>query len=152
MFPENPFQYFFVDDHYNQQYHADLQFGNAISLLTLLAIIIACLGLFGLSSYLVVQRTNEIGIRKILGATGSQIMLLVSKEYMLTVLVANVIAWPIVYILAENWLTTFAHRIELELLIFLIPGACILLTAIATVAGQAYKAANTDPIKNLKSE
>ena len=151
-FPGNPFHYFFLDDHYNQQYQSDQRFGKVIGLFTLLAVIIASLGLFGLSSYLVLQRTKEIGIRKVLGATVHHIMMLVSKEFILTILLANIIAWPIAYFLLENWLNDFAYHIDLELLSFIIPGACVLLLAVVTVAAQSIKAANADPVKNLRTE
>ncbi len=151
-FPGNPFHYFFLDDHYDRQYQSDQQFGKVIALFALLAVILACLGLFGLSSYLVVQRTKEIGIRKILGATVQQIMVLVSKEYILTILVANVIAWPMAYFLIQDWLDGFAYRIHLELLSFLVPGVCILLIAILTVAIQSVKASTANPVDNLRIE
>jgi putative ABC transport system permease protein len=151
-FPGNPFHYFFLDDHYNQQYQADQRFGKVIGLFTLLTVIIASLGLFGLSSYLVLQRTKEIGIRKVLGATARNIMVLVSKEFILTILIANIIAWPIAYFLLENWLNGFAYHIGLELLSFIMPGACVLLVAIVTVATQSIKAANADPVKNLRTQ
>ena len=151
-FPGNPFDYFFLDDHYNNQYQSDLRFGKVIGLFALLAVTIACLGLLGLSSYLVLQRTKEIGIRKILGATVQQIMVLMSKEFILTILVANIIAWPIAYLLLENWLNGFAYRIDLELLSFIVPGICVFLLAIITVATQSINAANADPVKNLRNE
>jgi putative ABC transport system permease protein len=151
-FPGNPFNYFFLDDYYNMQYQSDQLFGKIIALFTLLAVIIACLGLFGLSSYLILQRTKEIGIRKVLGATAQQIMVLVSKKFIVTILIANVIAWPIAYFLIEDWLNGFAYRIDIGLLSFLIPGVCILLIAILTVATQSVRAANTDPVKNLRTE
>lgn len=152
IFPGNPFHYFFLNDHYNEQYQADQQFGKVIGVFTILAVIIACLGLLGLSSYLVLQRTKEIGIRKILGATARQIMVLVSKEFILTILVSNVIAWPIVYFLIKDWLNSFAYRIDLDLLSFIIPGVCILLIALLTIATQSLKASNVDPVKNLRTE
>ena len=141
-----------MDEHYNEQYQADQQFGKVIGLFTMLAVIIACLGLLGLSSYLVLQRTKEIGIRKILGATARQIMVLVSKEFILTILVANFIAWPIVYFLIKDWLNSFAYRIDLDLLNFIIPSLSILLIAMLTIATQSIKSANVDPVKNLRTE
>ena len=119
---------------------------------TVLAIVIACLGLFGLSSYLVVQRTKEIGIRKVLGASVDQIMLLASEEFVLIVLIANVIAWPISYFIINNWLNGFAYRITLGILIFLIPGLSALVIAMFTVAYQSIKAATAVPVDSLRSE
>ena len=151
-FPGNPYEYFFLDEHYNAQYGSDQRFEKVIGLFALLTVCIACLGLFGLSAYLVSQRTTEIGIRKILGATVRQIIVLVSKEFLLTVVVANMIAWPIAYILLKDWLNGFAYRIDMGLLSFIIPGAGILLIAILTVATQSVRAANADPVKNLRRE
>jgi putative ABC transport system permease protein len=151
-FPGNPFEYFFLDEHYQAQYQSDQRFGKVIGLFTLLAVLVACLGLFGLSSYLVSQRTKEIGIRKVLGATVRQIIVLVSREFILTIILSNIIAWPIAYFLLKDWLNGFAYRIDIGLLCFLIPGACILLIAILTVATQSVRAANTDPAKTLRTE
>lgn len=151
-FPGNPFEYFFLDEHYNMQYQSDQRFGKVIGLFTLLAVLVACLGLFGLSSYLVSQRTKEIGIRKVLGATVQQIIILVSREFIFTIILSNIIAWPIAHFLLKDWLDGFAYRIDIGLLSFVIPGVLILLIAIITVATQSVKAANTDPIKNLRTE
>jgi putative ABC transport system permease protein len=151
-FPGNPFHYFFLEDHYNQQYKSDQQFGKVFGLFTIIGIVIACLGLFGLSSYSVMQRTKEIGIRKVLGASVKQITILISKEFILIVLLANVVAWPISYLLMDNWLSGFANRINLGVLSFLVPGVIALLIAILTVASQSIKAASADPVNSLKSE
>ena len=151
-FPGNPFHYFFLDDFFNRQYQSDQQFGKVFGLFTLLAILIACLGLFGLSSYLVLQRTWEIGIRKVLGASVKQIALLVSKEFVLVVIIANAISWPVSYFLINNWLNGFAYRINLGLLNFLIPTVITLFIAILTVASQSTKAAMTNPVDSLRSE
>jgi putative ABC transport system permease protein len=152
IFPDNPLDYFFLDTKFNQQYKSDIQFGKVIGLFTILAALIACLGLFGLSCFTILQRTKEIGIRKVLGASVKQITVLVSREFILIVLLANIIAWPIAYSLMDNWLNGFANRINLGVLSFLIPGAIALLIAILTVASQSIKAAMTDPVNSLKSE
>ena len=151
-FVGNPFNYFFLDDYYNEQYKSDMQFGKVFSIFTAIAIIIACLGLFGLSSYSVVQRTKEIGIRKVLGASVGQIGLLLSKDFIIIVLIANAISIPIAYLLMDNWLNGFAHRISLGVLSFLLPSVFTLLITILTVASQSIKAANADPVKNLRTE
>jgi putative ABC transport system permease protein len=117
-FPGNPFDYFFMDDYYNQQYQSDQEFAKIFSVFTTLAIAIACLGLFGLSSYLVVKRSKEISIRKVLGASVRQLAVLVSREFILIVLIANVIAWPVSYFALNHWLNGFAYRIDLELSAF----------------------------------
>lgn len=151
-FPGNPFHYFFLNDYFNRQYQSDILFGKVFGLFTVLAVIIACLGLFGLSSYMVIQRTREIGIRKVLGASISQITMLVSKEFMLIVLISNIIAWPIAYFIMDHWLKGFAYRIDLGIRSFLIPTTISLVIAILTVATQSVRAAKTDPVKNLRTE
>jgi putative ABC transport system permease protein len=151
-FPDNPFQYFFLDDYFNLQYQSDVQFGKVFGLFSLLAIIIACLGLFGLSSYLVLQRTKEIGIRKVLGATVVQITSLVSKEFILIVLISNIIAWPIAFYTMDFWLRGFAFRIDLGVFSFVLPTAITLLIATLTVATQSIKAARANPTINLRAE
>ncbi len=151
-FPGNPFHYFFLDEYFNQQYKSDQQFGKVFGLFTVIGIIIACLGLFGLSSYSVLQRTKEIGIRKVLGASVKQITLLVSKEFILIVLLANIIAWPIAYLLMDNWLSEFANKINLGILSFIAPGAIALVIAILTVSSESIKAAMADPVNSLKNE
>jgi putative ABC transport system permease protein len=151
-FPGHPFSYYFVDDHYAEQYKSEQLFASAFGWFTLAAILIACLGLFGLSSLLVVQRTKEIGIRKVLGATAQQIGRLMSKDFVIIVIVANVIAWPIAYGLMREWLSDFAYRIELNVLLFIIPGLSALVIAVITVSAQAIKAALINPVENLRSD
>ena len=151
-FPGNPLHYFFMDDYYNQQYQSDQQFAKVFSLFTLFAVVIASLGLFGLSSYMVVKRTKEIGIRKVLGASVKQISILVSKEFIVLVLLANIVALPVSYFIIDNWLNGFAYRISLGILIFLIPCVSALLITIVTVASQSIKAATANPVNSLRSE
>jgi putative ABC transport system permease protein len=151
-FAGNPFNYFFLDDYYNEQYKSDQQFAQLFGLFTTIGILIACLGLFGLSSFLVLQRTKEIGIRKVLGASIRQIVILVSKDFILIVLLANLIAWPIAYWIMHGWLNDFAYRIELSAVAFIIPGLSALLIAIITVSSQSVKAALINPVENLRDE
>ncbi len=151
-FAGNPFSSFFLDDYYNQQYKSDIQFRTVFSLFTTIAIIIACLGLFGLSSYSVIQRTKEIGIRKLLGASAGQISVLVSQEFIIIVLIANAISLPIAFFLMDNWLNSFANRIPLGVSSFLVPGMLTILIAIVTVASQSIHAASADPVKNLRTD
>lgn len=151
-FAGNPFNYFFLDDYYNEQYKSEQQFSTVFSLFTSIAILIACLGLFGLSSYSVIHRAKEIGIRKILGASVDQITLLVSREYIVLVLIANIIACPLFYLVMSNWLNGFANRISIGFLAFVTPGLIALLVAILTVAFQSVKAASANPTESLRSE
>jgi putative ABC transport system permease protein len=127
LFPGNPFTFFFADDYYNQQYQSEQQFMNVFGLFSALAITIACLGLFGLSSYMALRRTKEVSIRKVLGASVNQIALLVSKEFLLIVLIGNVIAFPIAYVVMDQWVSEFAYRIELGVITFLLPPCAHLL-------------------------
>jgi ABC-type antimicrobial peptide transport system permease subunit len=101
---------------------------------------------------MIVQRTKEIGIRKVLGATARQIVLLMSKEYVIIILIANMIASPLAYLLMSEWLNGFAYRIDLNVFMYIVPGICALLIAVATIAGQSIKASAEDPVKSLRSE
>jgi len=151
-FPGNPVHRFFLDEYYNQQYQADRQFGKVFGLFTLMAIVIACLGLFGLSSYLVVQRTKEIGIRKLMGASVKQIALLVSKEFTLVVIFAILVSCPLSYWVVKSWLNDFAYRIEIGWVLFVIPAICVFVIAVITVATQSIRAAMVNPIDSLRIE
>jgi putative ABC transport system permease protein len=151
-FPGNPMDYFFLDQFFNRQYESDKQFGRIFSLFTLLAIFIACLGLFGLASFLTMQRTKEIGIRKVLGSSTSHIVLLLSKGFIQLVLIANLIAWPLAYYIMDNWLQSFPYRIEINPLLFLLAGSGVVLIAFFSVGFQTLKAALINPAQTLKYE
>jgi len=152
MFPGNPFIHFFLDDHYNQQYQADQQFGQVFGIFSTLAIFIACLGLFGLSSLTAIQRTKEIGVRKVLGASVSSILGLVSKDYIILMLFAIVLAVPVAWWIMAGWLEGFASRIPLAWWIFVIPALVVMAIAILTVSIHTLKAARTNPVKSLRYE
>ncbi len=151
-FPENPFTHFFLDGFFDRQYRADRQFGQAFGFFAILAILVACLGLFGLSSFTATQRTKEIGIRKALGGTVTNIALLLSKDFLRLVLVASVLAVPLVWIGMDRWLDTFAFRIGVSAWIFVAATALTLLIALATVSYQAIRAALADPVEALRYE
>jgi putative ABC transport system permease protein len=151
-FRGNPFEYFFLDDYYNEQYKADQQFGKVFSLFSLLAIFIACLGLFGLSSYTVVQRTKEIGIRKVLGATVHQVILLLCKDYIFLIIIAVGISVPISWYVMNNWLNDFAYRISLDWWIFALPSLVVIFIALMTITSHTFKAASTNPATSLRYE
>lgn len=152
VFPNSTFNYFFLDDKFNQQYAADIQFGRVFGIFATLAIFIACLGLFGLSSFTALQRTKEIGVRKVLGASISNILVLLSKDYLKLLLIAMVVAVPLANYLITEWLDNFATRINVHWWLFIIP--CVLVTAVAilSVGSQSIKAATIDPVKSLKYE
>lgn len=152
IFPGNPFDYFFLDDYYNQQYRADELFGNVMSIFSLLAIFVTGLGIFGLSSFIVVQRTKEIGIRKVLGATVKNVVLLLTREFFLLIAIANLIAWPITYYVMRRWLDNFAYHTEIGVEIFVVTGVLTLVIAILTVIVQTLNAATADPVDSLRYE
>lgn len=151
-FPGNPFNYFFLDDHYNKQYQADQQFGKVFGLFSGLAILIACLGLFGLSSLTVIQRTKEIGVRKVLGASVKSILVLISKDYLLLMGVAILLATPLTWWIMNNWLQEFANRISLAWWIFALPSLLVILVALVTVSIHTWQAARTNPATALRYE
>ena len=151
-FPQNPFSYFFLDDSYNEQYKADGQFGKVFGLFSFLAIIIACFGLLSLSAFNVLQRTKEIGIRKVLGAPVSNIIYLLAKDFMLLVGIAFFIAVPVTWFVMNNWLHDFAYRISISWWIFLVAGVTAALIALLTISFQSIKAALANPVKSLRME
>jgi putative ABC transport system permease protein len=151
-FPDDPFNYFFLDDFYNKQYHSESTFGNVFALFASLAILIACFGLLGLSAYNILQRTREIGIRKVLGASVAEMLYLLSKDFIKLVLIAFVLAVPITWWVMYNWLQDFAYRIAIGWWVFAIAGLTALLVAIITVSFQSVKAATMNPIDSLRTE
>ena len=152
-FPGNPFNYFFLDEFFGQQYKADQQFGSVFGLFALLSIFVACLGLFGLSSLMTTQRTKEIGVRKVLGASLSDILFLLSSDYLKLILVANIVAMPIIYYAVHAWLENYAFRINFSWIVMvLIPGIIVILIAVFTVWGQAIKTALGNPSEALRYE
>jgi len=150
--PTQAFDYFFLDQAFARQYAADKKLGHIFTGFTLLAILIACLGLFGLASFATGRRTKEIGIRKALGASVSEIMLLLSKEFTRWVLVANIIAWPIVYPAMNRWLQNFAYHIEIGLGTLVLSALLALILALLTVGYQSLKAARANPVNALRYE
>lgn len=151
-FPGEVFHYFFADDNFNAQYTADKRFGNVMATFSGLAILIACLGLFGLSSYTIVQRTKEIGIRKVLGASVSQIVSLLSMEYIKVVTISSIVALPLAFWACTEWLSTYTTRISLNAWIFLFPVGLILMIALLTVSFQTIQSAIANPANSLKEE
>jgi len=151
-FPGNTFEYFFLDDHFDEQYKADQRFGQVFTLFTSLAILVACLGLFGLASFTTVQRTKEIGIRKVLGASVPQILKLLYREFALLLVIAFVIAVPIAWYVVSNWLQGYAFRVDIRWYYFMLPFVTILMIALLTVSLQSIKAAVANPVKSLRTE
>jgi putative ABC transport system permease protein len=151
-FPGNLFDYYFLDDRFNHQYANDDLFGKIFGIFSVLAICIACLGLLGLSLFATTQRTKEIGVRKVLGASVSNIVVLLSKDFMRLVVVAFIIASPVAWYIMNSWLSDFAYRINISAWIFIGAGILAVIIALATISFQAIKAAITNPVKSLRTE
>ncbi len=147
-----PFDYFFLDNDYDKLYRTEEQIGTLFGLFSILAIFVASLGLFGLASFTAQQRIKEIGIRKVLGASVSNLVLMLSKEFALLVGLANLIAWPIAYYAMNKWLQDFAYRVDLEIWAFVLSGFLALLIALTTVSYQAWKVARANPADALRDE
>ena len=150
--PEIPFEYSFLDENFEDLYRAETRQGSIFTIFTGIAIFIACLGLLGLSAFTITQRVKEIGIRKVLGASVKDIVLILSKDFMKLVLIAAVIAFPLAWYAMHNWLDDFAYRIEMSWLVFLLAGIIAGLVAFATISLQAVKAAIANPVKSLRTE
>jgi len=150
--PKYPFNYSFLDDTFDRFYRTEQRLGEIFMAFTLIAIFIACLGLFGLASFSAEQRTKEVGIRKVLGASASRIVVLLSRDFTRWVILANVIAWPIAYVVMRRWLANFAYRINLNIWIFILSGMLALFIALLTVSLRTFKAASTNPADSLRYE
>ena len=150
--PDEPFRYTFLDEVVAEQYAAERRLRGLFAAFTLLALFVACLGLLGLAAFTAEQRTKEIGIRKVLGASVTSIVALLSKDFVRLVLVALALAIPVAYLAMQRWLEGFAYRVELGPGVFLLAGALALLVALVTVGYQAFRAARLDPVQSLRSE
>ena len=151
-FPGNPFEYSFLDERFNEQYRADQRFGQVFGLFTALAILVACLGLFGLASFTTAQRTKEIGIRKVLGASVGEIVRMLYREFAVLILVAFVLATPLAWYAVRLWLQSYAFRVDVQWWLFFMPFAIVLLIALLTVSVQSIRAAVANPVKSLRTE
>jgi len=151
-FPGNFFDYYFLNDRFNAQYANDQLFGKVFAIFAGFAIFIACLGLLGLSLFATMQRTKEIGVRKVLGASVSNIVVLLSKDFIKLVIVAFVIASPVAWFIMHNWLQDFEYRINISWWIFFVAGLLAVLVALATISFQAIRAAVANPVKSLRTE
>ena len=152
MMPGNPFEYHFLDELFNNQYQAEEQFKSLFMSFALLAIFISCLGLLGLAAYSTIQRKREIGIRKIVGASVSSIINLLSKEFIRLVVIAFIISAPIAWYLMHSWLENFAYKIDIKWWMFVVAGLGSMIIALVTVSFQAIKAATSNPVKSLRTE
>jgi len=152
IYPDHPLSYSFMDDEFNAIYKRDQTSGKIVNIFSLLAIFIACLGLFGLASYSISQRIKEIGIRKTLGASTGAIVKILTYNFMKWVLISNIIAWPIIFFGMNKWLQNFAYRTELNLMIFITASLISILIALLTISLKTISAANTNPAEALKYE
>jgi putative ABC transport system permease protein len=150
--PNRPFTYYFLDEFFDRQYRSEMRFGNLFLYFAILAIFISCLGLLGLASYSTFQRTREIGIRKVMGASVSGIVHLLSKEFLILLLVAFTIASPIAWWVMHNWLQDFSYRIGISWWMFILAGTIAFVIALLTVSFQAVKAAIANPVNSLRTE
>ncbi len=151
-FPGTPLQYSFMDEDFSRQYESEERFGNIFRLFTVLGIFIACLGIFGLSTYSAEQRTKEIGIRKVLGAPSKDIFKLLTGEFVRWVILANILAWPVSYIAVRYWLRGFAYKVPIGIDIFILSGLAALLTALLGAGYRAVKAMYGNPVEALRYE
>jgi putative ABC transport system permease protein len=151
-FPGNPFNFFFLDEFYDRQYRIEKQIFISVGVFSLVAVIIAALGLFGLSSYTTIQRTKEIGIRKVNGASVNRILLLLSREFLDLILLAIIIATPLTWWLISKWMESFPYQAGIQWSIFIITAILVILFALIAVAIQTVRAANTNPANSLKYE
>ncbi len=150
--PTMPFEYTFLDDSFRAGYESATRLGNVFMVFSFLTIFIACLGLFALAAFATEQRTKEVGIRKVLGASVTEIVYMLSKEFTKWVVIANVIAWPLAYYAMNKWLQEFAYKTSIGIWVFLISGIMALLIALFTVTFHAIKAATTNPVESLRYE
>ena len=151
-FPGNLFDYNFLDETFNRQYENELLFKKAFGIFAGLAIFVACLGLLGLTMFATIQRTKEIGVRKVLGASVSNIVVLLSKNFIKLILLSTIVAFPLAWWAMHLWLEDFAYRVNIGWWIFILAGASALLIALTTISFQAIKAAIANPVKSLRTE
>lgn len=152
MYPEMPFDYFFLDEHFDNIHRTERDLVTTFMYFTILAIIIACLGLFGLASYATERRIKEIGVRKVLGSTVGQIVLLLSVDLSKLVIISNILAWPIAWYVMQKWLQNFAYQTKMDIWLFVSSGIIALIIAILTISFKTIKAANSNPVNALKYE
>lgn len=152
VYPDNPFEYFFLTNSFNAQYAQDEQFKKVFILFSVLAVSVACLGLYGLVSFVTTKRTKEIGIRKVLGSSAFEVMLLLATDFLKLILAAALIALPLSYLGIQNWLRNFAYSFELSVWIFIFPVLLILAIALLSISTQTVRAARINPAEILKDE
>jgi len=151
-FPRDPFEYFFLDESFGRQYSSDILFGKVFGVFAFLAILIACFGLLGLSAYNVLQRTKEIGIRKVLGASLQSILVLLSRDFLKLILISLILAVPVGWLIMSHWLQDYAYRVNIGWWVFVVAGALALAIAVITICIQVFRAVIKNPVKSLRTE
>ncbi|MEQ8423579.1 MAG: FtsX-like permease family protein, partial [Cyclobacteriaceae bacterium] len=146
------FDYSFFDDSYDNLFKEEVKLGTLFSVFTGLALFIACLGLLGLAAYMSEQRSKELSIRKVLGATLAQIVILLSKDFTRLILIAALLAFPLAYYIMDMWLNTYAYRVTISAPLFIVSALLVLMIALFTVSYQSIKAALVNPVDSLKNE
>ncbi len=152
IYPGNPFDYFFLDEFFNQQYKSETQFQSLFSVFSVLAIVIGCLGLFGLSAFTAMKKTKEIGIRKVLGASVQGVFYMLSREFIILIMISNIIAWPIIYYAMNSWLQGFEYRTSMDFLVFGVALVVVMVVALITISFQTIKSARLNPVDSLRYE
>ena len=150
--PDRPFDYSFYDDDLERIYQTDMMMGKMFAAFAFLAIFLAVLGLFGLTAFVVENRTKEIGIRKVMGASVSRIIAGLSGIFLKMVLVANLLSWPLAYLAMDKWLNNFSYRIDLNIWVFVTAGAVVTVVAFLTIASRSFKTATANPVESLRYE
>jgi len=151
-FPGNPYEFFFLDDYFNQQYKGDELIGKVIGIFSFLAVFVTCLGIFGMSSFMAIQRTKEIGIRKVLGASTGSILRLLMREFYLLIGVSLLVAWPLAFWGIQEWLNEFAYRMSWSFLLFLMPLFIVFTITTVTMSSNIIKAALANPVDSIRQE
>lgn len=152
VFPTYPFVHSMLADSFKEMYSREEQTGNLFKYFAILAIIISCLGLFGLASYMAEQKTKEIGVRKVLGASESSIIFIMSKEFIIWVIIANMIAWPVTWYFGKQFLDEYANSTDLSFTIFIMAGIASFIITFLTISFQAVKASRSNPVDALRYE
>jgi putative ABC transport system permease protein len=152
LFPGELFNFFFLDQDFDLQYRAETRLGTIFGIFTALGVVVAALGLFGLASYTAELRTKEIGIRKVLGASEGSVVRLLTRETLIIVAAANIVACPVAYLAASRWLEGFAFRTEVGWLTLVVAGGAAFVLALASVGYQAIRAARANPVESLRYE
>jgi putative ABC transport system permease protein len=152
LFPDSPFDYFFLDEHFDRQYRGEVLFGKVFTGIALMALFISCLGILGLSYQTIVQKTKEIGIRKVLGASLNELLLYLSKDYVKLVMIAYVMSIPIAYLVFRGWLNNFVARIDIGSWFFITPLLVLAIAIISVIAHQTLKVALKNPVDSLKHD